>query len=429
METNNNTILASGDHSKIDEAYDKLMNQSDIKVEDSSKLTDEQVKHISDSIESVVKDSDVQKVIEELPSNNGIQEVPVNALAHPEEAEAVKANLRIDPALGTTSLDSVIPENDDDIPAANLDDYLNMADYENGNLNLEGAELSTSIKKEYGLSDKDAEYTVELLKKVQNKEEFPYYESLPDPLKKYCRILLSAEAPSNIPAAARLNNIALEALNTITSEVAADKFTIDISEVIDSEIKKSGADLSGIYEGMIVGKAGKLRESAEKVEEEGHPESAEVLRKIADACEESYMMTGFTDAIKHHKIKIRKIDLEKPQKVVRDFNHKYEDSKIGINNVWDLTFCIPRNLSRASEKVDPDKITMDTIHAFVVAFCRYCEPMKITNVEEHTFMYYFIKNLLYLDTTAPGAEFSEFGQQLIDRVKGILETIHEVYGY
>lgn len=427
METNN-TILASGDHSKINEAYDKLMNQSDIKVEDSSKLTDEQIKHISDSIESVVKDGEVQKAVENLPSNNGITEVPVNVLANPAEGEAAKANVRIDPVLGTASIDSAIPD-DDDIPAANLEDYLNMADYENGTLNLNGVELSASIKKEYNLSDKDAEYTVELLKKVQNKEEFTYYESLPDPLKTYCRILLSAEAPSNIPTPARLNKIALDTLNTITSEVAADKFTIDISEVIDSEIKKSGADLSDIYEGMIIGKAGKLRESADKVEEEGHPESAEVLRKIADACEESYMMTGFADAIKHHKIKIRKIDLEKPQKVVRDFNHKYEDSKIGINNVWDLTFCIPRNLSRASEKVDPDKITMDTIHAFVVAFCRYCEPMKITNVEEHTFMYYFIKNLLYLDTTAPGAAFSEFGQQLIDRVKGILETIHEVYGY
>ena len=65
----------------------------------------------------------------------------------------------------------------------------------------------------------------------------------------------------------------------------------------------------------------------------------------------------------------------------------------------------------------------------MVAFCTYCKNMKNTNVEEHIFMYYFIKNILYLDTTAPGTEFTKFGQDLIDRIKEILETIHEVYGY
>ena len=428
METTNNSIVAETS-SKVDEAFDKMMEQADIKVEDpSAKLTDEQVQHISDSIENVVKDNDVQKVINELPSNNGVQEAPINVLADPAKGSVVNAKVNINPVLGAANMESAIPD-DDDIPAVDLNDYLNMADYENGTLNLEGVELSASIKKEYNLSDEDAAYTVELLKKVQKKEEFTYYESLPDSLKKYCRILLSAEAESNIPTTARLNAIAFELLNTITSEVAADKFTIDVSDIIDSEIKKSGADLSSIYEGMIIGKADKLREAADKTEAEGHQDAAATLRKMADACEESYMMTGFVGAIKNHKIKIRKIDIEKPQKVVRDFNHKYEDSKIGINNVWDLSFCIPRNLSRASEKVDPDKITMNTIKAFIVGFCRYCDPMKITNIEDHIFMYYFIKNLLYLDTTAPGAAFSEFGQQLIDRVKSILETIHEVYGY
>lgn len=406
---------------QIKQAFDGLL--------DNATLTPEQVQHISDYIESATaKDNQMQKMINDLPSNNGVSEVPVNALANPSAVEEVKATVRIDPALGSSTVESIVPD-DDDIPAADLNDYLNMADYENGTINLECAVLSESTLKEYGIKAEESDQIVELLKRVQKKEEFDYYAELPESLKKYCDLLVSFEKKSSTPKDIKLRDTALSTLEAITSEIAADKFTIDISEVIDSEIKKSGVDLSDIYEGMIIGKADSLRKAADKTEEDGHEKEAAILRKIADSCEESYLMTGFIDAIKNHKIKIRKIDIEKPQKVVRDFNTKYETSKIGINDVWDLTYCIPRNLCHATETPDPDVITMDTIKAFVVGFCRYCSNMKITNIEDHTFMYYFIKNILYLDITAPGAEFTEFGQQLIDRIKSILDTIHEVYGY
>ena len=430
----NVNIAATGAASKIDEAFDKLMNQSEVKIEDPAKpLTEEQVKKISDSIENVV-DGDTQKIIDSLPSNNGVEQAPYNVLADVGKGsdQSVTAAVSINPVTGVSQVDHIIPdeENEDDIPEANLDDYLDMTAYETDKMNLDNITISDSIRKEYDLSDQDVVHLMSLLKRVQKKEEFSYYNELPEGLKKFCKAVAIMEPECNgIVTKQMLNTIALNALNTLLNEIAADEFVADISDVIDTEIKKSGADLSAIYEGMIIGKSEKLREAADKAVEEGHEDTAATLRKMADACEESYMMTGFADAVKNHKLKIRKIDIEKPQKVVRDFNTKYENSKIAINNVWDLTYCIPRHLAEASTPPSPDKITTDTISAFVVAFCQYCRNMKNTNVEEHIFMYYFIKNILYLDTTAPGAEFSKFGQELIDRIKEILETIHEVYGY
>ena len=407
----------------INQAYDKLMS--------SSTLTEEQVDHIAKHIEdAALDDNDKQAIVNALPSNNGAQEIPVNALSNEarEDITSEEVVAIINPVTGiaTTESKSILPD-DDDIPEADLNDYLDMTAYDADKINFDKVEISDSIRKEYELSDEDAAKLLETLKRVQNKEEFPYYESLPEGLKKFCRTMAVVDG-QGILNKPMLNTIALNALNTLTNEIAADLFTADISDVINTEIRKSGADLSSIYEGMITQKAEKLREAADKTEAED-PEAARRLRSIADACVESYMMTGFIEAVKNHKLRIRKIDIEKPQKIVRDFNTKYENSKININNIWDLTYCIPRHLSEASTPVDPDVITIDTIHAFVVGFCRYCENMKNTNVEEHTFMYYFIKNILYLDTTAPGAEFTEFGQQLIDRIKSILETIHEVYGY
>lgn len=415
---------------KINEAYDKLMEQATVVEENAGKLTDDQVDKIAKHIEeAALDDNEKQAIVNALPSNNGVEQIPVNVLSNEarEEVSSEKAVVSINPVTGVANVQTSNLPDDDDIPEANLEDYLDMTAYDADKINFDKVTISDSIKKEYHLSDDDAAGLITTLKRVQNKEEFPYYESLPEGLKNWCKIMAGAEGQGllNKPM---LNTIALNALNTLTNEIAADLFVADISDVIDTEIKKSGADLSTIYEGMITTKAERLREAADKAEADD-PEAAKKLRGIADACVESYMMTGFIDAVKNHKLRIRKIDIEKPQKIVRDFNTKYENSKININNVWDLTYCIPRHLSEASTPVDPEVITIDTIHAFVVAFCRYCENMKNTNVEEHTFMYYFIKNILYLDTTAPGAEFTEFGKQLIDRIKGILETIHEVYGY
>jgi hypothetical protein len=140
-------------------------------------------------------------------------------------------------------------------------------------------------------------------------------------------------------------------------------------------------------------------------------------------------MKDFTEAIRNHKIKIRKIDIEKYDKVVREFNYKYINSKLNINLASDLVLCIPRHLATSSRKISPDKITPQTVVAFVVAFCKYCSNFSSENVVEHTFMYYFIKNILRLDVTPPGEAPSQFAQDLVDRITDILELIHEVYGY
>ena len=224
------------------------------------------------------------------------------------------------------------------------------------------------------------------------------------------------------------NTVSVTVANMIINEIAADKFQIDVSKVIDNEIEKSGADISGLYADMIIGKKEKLYEAAEKIESE-KPDEAALLRKMGDACEESYMMTGFADAIKNHKIKIKKFEIEKPSRTVTGFYAKYEKSNLGINDVWDITYCIPRHLASASTPVTPDKITKRTIVAFVIAFCKYCMNMSSDSVVDHIFMYHFIKHILYLHALPTAVEPAKFGQELIDRIKGILEDIHDVYGF
>ena len=55
--------------------------------------------------------------------------------------------------------------------------------------------------------------------------------------------------------------------------------------------------------------------------------------------------------------------------------------------------------------------------------------MTADSITDHVFMYYFIKNILYLDALPSGDKPAQFGQDLIDRIKAILEDIHDIYGF
>lgn len=416
------------DNVKVNDVYQKLLDTATVNPEELSednKLTDDQVQKISDKIEEISKDNDVLNIVSSLPSNNGVTEAPVNVFADQSDVEVKDVIVSVDPNTGANNV--VDNAEDEEIPEVDLNDYLDMAAYESGTMDLDNVEISESIRKEYDLSDQDCVNLIKLLKRVQAKEEdIPYYNELPEGIKKFVDTMCMAEGVLNKPGK---NATAKTVIDMLFHEIGADLFSIDINNVINNEIKKSGVDLSAIYEDMIVGKKDKLLEAASKSEEEGNAEAAKTLRDMANACEESYMMSEFIEAIDKHAIRLKRFDMEKPQKVVNSFCDQYRESKMSINNVWDLTVCIPRHLAVSSIEINPEEITMDTIRAFVLLFCKYCQNKKNTVATDHIFMYYFIKNILYLDALPSDATVSKFGQDLIDRIVSTLKLVHERYGY
>lgn len=418
----NEKTMTPAQEEAINTAYDKLLDAATVKANEDGKLTDKQLDELAEKLDKAADADPVLSSLKNSPSARGEQTFAVEN--HTDDMQAKDVTVRIDPETGASK---ILDDAEDDIPDIDLSEYLDMKSYEADYIDLDSVTLSDSIIKEYELSDEDCKNLIALLKRVQAKEEgINYYNELPAGVKKFVNAMAVAEgAPVS---RAMKNGIAKTCIDTIFREIGADVFQIDVEHLINTEIKKSGVDFSSMYDEMILGKKEKLYEAAAKVEEQS-PENAAVLRKIANACEESYMMTGFIEAIRNHAIKIRKIDIEKYDKVVREFNYKYDKSSLNINLVSDLVLCIPRHLATATEPVTPDKITPKTIVAFVVAFCKYCDKFSAENVAEHTFMYYFIKNILRLDSTPPGTEHSEFAQQLVDRIKSTLELIHEVYGY
>ena len=385
-------------------------------------MTEEEVEKVFDKLDEIQKSDPVLSSIANMPSNVGGVESAPNVRNY-DDKDMTQHEVKV--TVDAESGENKEAENTVEPMDIDLNDYLNMESYDTDKIEFKPEDISDSIKREYRLSDDDVVVLVDILKKVQKGDKDPFYDKMPKGVQEFVDAMCIENGIIN---KSMRNTVSVTVANMIINEIAADKFQIDVSKVIDNEIEKSGADISGLYADMIIGKKEKLYEAAEKVESE-KPDEAALLRKMGDACEESYMMTGFADAIKNHKIKIKKFEIEKPSRTVTGFYAKYEKSNLGINDVWDITYCIPRHLASASTPVTPDKITKRTIVAFVIAFCKYCMNMSSDSVVDHIFMYYFIKNILYLDALPTGVEPAKFGQELIDRIKAILEDIHDIYGF
>lgn len=441
-----NEVLTVEQEKQISEAYDKMLETADSfkketaeeqekKIKEAlkgiagdvshpkdNKMTEEDIEKVFDKLDDIQKSDPVLSSIANMPSNVGGVESAPNVRNY-DDKDMTQHEVKV--TVDAESGENKEAENTVEPMDIDLNDYLNMESYDTDKIEFKPEDISDSIKREYRLSDDDVVVLVDILKKVQKGDKDPFYDKMPKGVQEFVDAMCIENGIIN---KSMRNTVSVTVANMIINEIAADKFQIDVSKVIDNEIEKSGADISGLYADMIIGKKEKLYEAAEKVESE-KPDEAALLRKMGDACEESYMMTGFADAIKNHKIKIKKFEIEKPSRTVTGFYAKYEKSNLGINDVWDITYCIPRHLASTSTPVTPDKITKRTIVAFVIAFCKYCMNMSSDSVVDHIFMYYFIKNILYLDALPTGVEPAKFGQELIDRIKAILEDIHDVYGF
>lgn len=94
------------------------------------------------------------------------------------------------------------------------------------------------------------------------------------------------------------------------------------------------------------------------------------------------------------RCKIKRYDLERPEKLFKEFNFKYVDNH--NQNIHDINICSRILGTHLKEHKDDDGITM-----LLIAFTKFCKNYKPDNILEHIFMDTFIKNIIYMDALAP----------------------------
>lgn len=379
-------------------------------------LSDDQVDELVEVAESANNDNDSIQTLRQI-TNGDFDPSVLDDMETEEKDVAATINPFTGKSEGTAIASGYGMGREEDI----FDDFL-------GNENVEIDDISTqdilsNVKKSDigSISDSDAERVKELLFK-RNSGEAVKYADLPDFLKKKVdeetKSVVGMGLPSarfkevrNAMATSTIEQIYMELVSDKIEQVCVDLDT-SIKNMAKSEIGVIDTESRKMYHNTFVNQfpelAGKYKDN--------NPEKAELLLKISDGYSQAYSLEKMYKAYTSGKIKVKKIDIEKLSRLVNEFNMKYEKATLTVRDISTAPVILDRHVNKCYPNT--------AIKAFIVVFCKYTMNMKPDNIDEHTFMYYFINNILSLDLYDPNVEDDKkYYETFVDNINKFLDAI------
>lgn len=403
-------------------------------MEDVIRLTDEEVDAIAKTAEETNAGNESIQQMKEA------KEKPIEELVDESSAEEDKnISLVINPVTGQT--EGVSAQNDgygfdretdlfDDFdeelnPSTEVDKDFTDSQIERA---LHHNEKDTKIKHDE-LSIKDIEEIRQTLIKKNEKGSINYSD-LPEFLKpkvdRTVRAGLSRGvflSGSQFKLARNMlsNSLTEEILQQITVEKIND-VCVDLNTSIKNLVKNEYSDIyADQHKQELNTFIVKLPELAE-TKYANDPKKKELLMAVSNGYKQAHSLEEMYEAYIHggKKMKIRHIDLEDISKIIIDFEGKYKNSNFTIRDINKTEGVLLRFVnSRFTERV---------VKGFIIAFCKYTSMMKPSNQEEHTFMYYFINNILSLDVPTTDKDDIAWRDEFLDNINHFMAAIADRIG-
>lgn len=249
----------------------------------------------------------------------------------------------------------------------------------------------------------------------EEKEKYSAYMKLPDKLKQ----MINAANPDKIGR----NMVARELLDEVIQAACIDSEFNKVKDMMgslakDMDIKNTTKMYTEYQLGLF---ETNLEQHRENIKDKD-PEKAEVIGKIIKAFKNSYTFENLIEAYKTNggKYRPKKIELEKfESRILDQFNQKYINSKFDIPNIFQAYYMLDKKL--------PKEYSIDDIKRFFVLFYKYTKTFSPNNVEEHTFMYYTVMNIITLNFADmyEKEEENTFLNKVLDGIVNAINTIKE----
>lgn len=378
---------------RIDDAYNKLTNAiSDMdkkysQLKPGEVISDKDFKNLSDilkEVRDVSEDKDIQK--EYLSDIN--KDVPADAEPH-------VVNERRDNKTGLFA----VTEDSPSTFKGDLDTSYNISN-----------DTILDILNEHFGEIEDLDKVSEIITRRANGEIFDIYKELPQSMKN----IVDAEAVKYPDYRTVRKMIADMLVNELADEVKKnagmdmDDFMRDIKKDIMSFSDELSRDTAKLSIDMMADNLESVNLAISKATEENDQEKLKRFTDIKQGMLDADNLEKFKEFCK--RVKIKKFDIEKPSKWYRNFLMKYENHKYNIYDISDCEGILSRHFDDDSRRNI----------ALLIAFCKYCMNFSPDNIYEHTFMYYFIKNIVILDRLKPRGMFLD-----IDNDKEIYYHIYD----
>lgn len=277
-----------------------------------------------------------------------------------------------------------------------------------------------AIKEILDISTTDAKKTLEVIKEYRSlskdeKEEYSAFMKLPESIRRQINRMTGGSKTHR-------NDIAKSFIEQIIREAILDNEIGKVQDLMGSVAKEldisNTIDMYSKYQKGLM--EDNLRNHSKKLREEGQTDKADQLDKISDAYHQSYTLEVLIEDINTNggKYRIKPIEIEKIETRVFDsFNAKYINSEFTIPDIREA-FVIAVKKFREYEVYD--------IKKFFIVFCKYCRDFVPENVEQHTFMYYTLMNIITLNFEDVDAD-NEFAKSIRKSVSNVIEIIKEKY--
>lgn len=225
-------------------------------------------------------------------------------------------------------------------------------------------------------------------------EQFNPYNDFPEQFKK----IVDSELVKNGLVSNNKNKSIIS--NFILNEIVEDyKKSFDVMDLdimfasMEENLRKTtdgiSKDIGVMFMSMDKDRNEALNNAIQKAEVDGKTEAVEKLKTIKDSIDSAFTLTDFAELCK--TVRIKKFEVEKPQKVFDSFNQKYVSHKYSIGDISNAPLLLDLHL----------KDQHDDNVKYCIAFCKYCMNKNPDNIADHTFMYYFIRNISFIERLNP----------------------------
>lgn len=380
------------------------MTNKEIKKEDLTKieetkeiLTDEQVDELVDYLGGQVSDKSAMLRDMQKKAESEEESYPYRVLNRGELKKG-QASVKVNTQTG----EHVILG-----PADGAGVDANIEDYSDKNI-LETVKEETINEglKEFGLNEEEALQFTKTLLRYNSGEKFNVLKELPTPIRNMAASMAQSNKPNDIAAAAKV------IMQFMSKELRMDQEYIDLQEMLKKEISNI-PEMGDMYADYLKEKMeDDLLKKADELEKSGDKDKAKLLRSISKTFTDTYKMTSLINAVENGQIKRLDKKIRKIDNLISSFNFKYKESRFVIN---DISLIIPVMMRTVG-------ISLEEAQMIVACICEYTKNMSPEIPEEHTFMYYTIKNILSLDYIT---SHTEFQSELKNNIMKLVKTINE----
>lgn len=279
------------------------------------------------------------------------------------------------------------------------------------------ATAQTQASSMFDLDEEEGVKFLEVLLAYRDNKDYPVYRNLPEKIQKMIQHMMQKD---NI-SLSNANMMAELFIGEFISETSMDQAFVDFQKSMDEALSlPSMTDMYSEHMDQVMND--KIPEVAQTMIDEGQPDRAKLLLTIKSTYDSIYTM----DALKEcymSTARARKSVKKKYQKYLDfcdELNMRNDKSKFKMDDA--------RNMYTALEKVfivDAEKngVTYDNIDIMkvIVLFCESCMNKDPEDVVDASYMYYGMKNIIYLEYTREGK--TDFTVQLINNLKNLIEFI------